>query len=124
MKSLIIPLVLLIAIVGGGILEQNALHSKFDLFEAKLNAVQVKIEQGKAVPEDIDEILDWWQREKNIMHTFIPHTEIRDIDNWLVETRSFIRDGKSALALAKLSVVQDIAKSIPKTFEITPGNVF
>ncbi len=124
MKSLITPLVLLLVIVGGGLLEQFSLHSSFDEFQAQLDAVQVKIEQDQGAPEDIDRILEWWQKEKNVMHTYIPHTEIRDIDNWLVETRAYLQKGENSLALAKLSVVQDITKSIPKTFEITPGNIF
>lgn len=124
MKSLITPFLLLLVIVGGGLLEQFSLHGSFDEFQAQLNAVQIKIERQQGTPEDIDRILEWWQKEKNVMHTYIPHTEIRDIDNWLVETRAYLQRGEIGSALAKLSVVQDIAESIPKTFEITPGNIF
>lgn len=124
MRSLIIPFVLLLTIIGGGLLEQFSLHSSFDEFQAQLDAVQIKIEQNQCSAEDIDKILDWWQKKKNIMHTYIPHTEIRDIDNWLVEMRTYLVQGETEHALAKLSVVQDISESIPNAFAITPGNIF
>ena len=123
MKSWLIPLLFLVLIVGGGVLEQVTLSRQFETFDRELDALAQKIEQNTATEEEMDELERWWDEAKKVMHTYIPHTEIREIDYWLAEAKSLVRTGNFELADAKLTVLRTITSALPDNFRINFENL-
>lgn len=123
MKTLIIPAIFLILIICGGIIEQVNLNKNFDTLLLKLEDVSQKIEDETAKEEDMTEISKWWNDLKTIMHTYLPHSEIKEIDFWLSETGSYIATGNFDHARAKIKTLITIAKAIPKSFQLNLENI-
>lgn len=124
MKTWLIPLIFLALIVGGGVLEQITLSRQFETFDRTLDELALKIEQKTATVEEMDQLEQWWDEAKRVMHTYIPHTEIREIDYWLVEAKSLVKTKNYELAEAKLTVLRTITSALPDNFRINFENLF
>lgn len=124
MKTWLIPLIFLALIVGGGVLEQITLSRQFETFDRTLDELALKIEQKTATVEEMDQLEQWWDEAKRVMHTYIPHTEIREIDYWLAEAKSLVKTKNYELAEAKLTVLRTITSALPDNFRINFENLF
>ncbi len=124
MRNYIIPAIILLLLIGGGIFEDISLErSVRDCAEIVETVIQ-KTEEKTAKEEDVLSFSDIWDKTKSRLHTYIPHTEIREVDMWLSEAKSFVATQDFELARAKLVVVRDKILSIPDSFRTTFGNVF
>lgn len=124
MRNYIIPAIILLLLIGGGIFEDISLErSVRDCAEIVETVIQ-KTEEKTAKEEDVLSFSDIWDKTKSRLHTYIPHTEIREVDMWLSEAKSFVATQDFEFARAKLVVVRDKILSIPDSFRTTFGNVF
>jgi len=124
-KHLIIPFIFLCLIIGGGFLEGAALNSNFEQLSQRIEQVCQKIDAQQAVaPSDITDISDWWAGKKKVMHAYLPHTEIKEVDFWLAEAASYVKTGDYSHARAKLKTLLKMASSVPSSFSFTFENIF
>lgn len=124
MRNYIIPAIILLLLIGGGIFEDISLDRSVAQCTEIVDTLIEKSEDGSVREEDVLSFSEVWDRTKSRLHTYIPHTEIREIDIWLSEAKSFAATENFDLARAKLVVVRDKIESIPDSFRTTFGNVF
>ena len=124
MRNYIIPAIILLLLIGGGIFEDVSLDRSVKQCAEIVETVIQKTEDQTAKEEDVLSFSDIWDKTKSRLHTYIPHTEIREVDIWISEAKSFVATQDFELARAKLVVVRDKILSIPDSFRTTFGNVF
>lgn len=123
-KSVITVIVSALILAGAAIYEQIYVNSAFDrLFEQAL-IMQEKEINKTATPADAENVRNCWIKEKEKMHAFIPHNDIKELDMWLSEGIAFTKSGKYEEAYTKYVVIADLCKSIPKGYLIRFENVF
>ncbi len=123
-KSVITVIVSALILAGAAIYEQIYVNSAFDrLFEQAL-IMQEKEINKTATPADAENVRNFWIKEKEKMHAFISHNDIKELDMWLSEGIAFTKSGKYEEAYTKYVVIADLCKSIPKGYLIRFENVF
>lgn len=123
-KSVITVIVSALILAGAAIYEQIYVNSAFDrLFEQAL-IMQEKEINKTATPADAKNVRNCWIKEKEKMHAFISHNDIKELDMWLSEGIAFTKSGKYEEAYTKYVVIADLCKSIPKGYLIRFENVF
>ena len=123
-KSVITVIVSALILAGTAIYEQIYVNSAFDrLFEQAL-IMQEKEINKTATPADAENVRSCWIKEKEKMHAFISHNDIKELDMWLSEGIAFTKSGKYEEAYTKYVVIADLCKSIPKGYLIRFENVF
>lgn len=123
-KSIITVIVSALILAGTAIYEQIYVNSAFDrLFEQAL-IMQEKEINKTATPADAENVRNCWIKEKEKMHAFISHNDIKELDMWLSEGIAFTKSGKYEEAYTKYVVIADLCKSIPKGYLIRFENVF
>lgn len=123
-KSVITVIVSALILAGAAIYEQIYVNSAFArLFEQAL-IMQEKEINKTATPADAENVRNCWIKEKEKMHAFIPHNDIKELDMWLSEGIAFTKSGKYEEAYTKYVVIADLCKSIPKGYLIRFENVF
>ena len=123
-KSVITVIVSALILAGAAIYEQIYVNSAFDrLLEQALIMLEKEINKT-ATPADAENVRNCWIKEKEKMHAFISHNDIKELDMWLSEGIAFTKSGKYEEAYTKYVVIADLCKSIPKGYLIRFENVF
>ena len=123
-KTIVSTIVAVLIFVAGAVAEQIVLQKNFDEFRSALEIIETKISDSEATRDDVANLEETWLKEKNILHTMIPHTEIKEFDLWIAETYIYVEKKDFDEALAKITVLKHLADEIPKPFEIKAINLF
>ena len=123
-KSVITVIVSALILAGAAIYEQIYVDSAFDRLLEQALVMQEKETNKTATPADAENVRNCWIKEKEKMHAFISHNDIKELDMWLSEGIAFTKSGKYEEAYTKYVVIADLCKSIPKGYLIRFENVF
>lgn len=123
-KSIITVIVSALILAGAAIYEQIYVDSAFDRLLEQALVMQEKETNKTATPADAENVRNCWIKEKEKMHAFISHNDIKELDMWLSEGIAFTKSGKYEEAYTKYVVIADLCKSIPKGYLIRFENVF
>lgn len=123
-KSVITVIVSALILAGAAIYEQIYVNSAFDRLLEQALIMQGKETNKTATPADAENVRNCWIKEKEKMHAFISHNDIKELDMWLSEGIAFTKSGKYEEAYTKYVVIADLCKSIPKGYLIRFENVF
>lgn len=123
-KSLITVLVSALILAGAAVYEQIYVKSAFNSLIEKAAIMQEKELAKTATVTDAQNVKDFWIKEKEKMHAFVSHNDIKELDMWLSEGVAFTKNGKYDEAFTKYVVIEDLCKSIPKGYFIRFENVF
>ena len=124
MVKTIVSIICAVVILSvGAVFEDNFVHKQFGDFYNVLDVLYEKIENFEATEKDVLAVQDNWLNKKKNLHAFIPHTEIKEVDLWLSETITLVRDKEWTDALSKVEVLKELAEQIPKTFEMRLQNI-
>ena len=123
-KSLISTIIAILILIGGAIYEHNYITSNFSDYNKNLNNLYEKVENESASVNDVLSVQESWLDKKQHLHIFIPHTEIKEIDLWLSETVSYVREKEWTEAISKLEVLIELSEQIPLTFNLRLENIF
>ena len=123
-KSVITVIVSALILTGASIYEQIYVNSAFDRLFEQAVIMQEKEINKTATPADAENVRNCWIKEKEKMHAFISHDDIKELDMWLSEGIAFTKSGKYEEAYTKYVVIADLCKSIPKGYLIRFENVF
>lgn len=107
----------------GAYFESNFVKGKFEEFHEVLTVLYEKIDDKTAVQEDVYSVQKNWLEKKRKLHAFIPHNEIKEIDLWLAESVTLVRDEEWTDAISKIEVLIELCEQIPKTFTLSWENV-
>ena len=122
-KSLISMLVVSALLFFGALFENNYVSTQFSDFHKVLCTLYEKVDENVALQEDVYAVQDNWLEKKKRLHAFIPHNEIKEVDLWLSETVTLVRDKEWTDAISKVEVLKELCEQIPKTFLLTWENV-
>ena len=122
-KTLISMLCVSAILLVGSIFEMRFIHKQFNEFHQVICELYDKVDEQIAKEDDVYATQENWLNKKKFLHAFIPHNEIKEIDLWLSESATLVRDEKWEDALSKIEVLKELCEQIPKTFSITLANV-
>lgn len=122
-KTIISMSCVAVLLVVGAWYESNFVKRQFNEFHTVLSVLYNKVDDQTATSDDVYAVQKNWIEKKKYLHAFIPHNEIKEIDLWLSESATLVRDEKWEDALSKIEVLKELCEQIPKTFSITLANV-
>ncbi len=123
-KTVISVISVFIIILSASIFESLYIKNQFTQFNASLNVLYDKIEEESAVEEDVLYVQKKWIEHKRKLCAFIPHTEIKEVELWLSETVTLVKEEEWVDALSKVEVLIELSEQIPKTFVVSLETVF
>lgn len=122
-RSLIYILVSLAIICGLTFCEQSTLESSFNDLKREVAVIKEKAQSETVAEKDVKKLQDKWIKQKEILHVFIPHNEIKEVDLWLSECLYYSRKSDYAETNAKAEVLSELFEQIPKTFSFRIENL-
>lgn len=122
-KTIITIIVTTLLLIGGAIFETNFITKQFDEFHNVLEVLYDKVDEQTATQDDVYAVQENWLEKKKVLHVFIPHNDIKEMDLWLSESATLIRDEEWTDAISKIEVLKELSEQIPKTFVIALENI-
>lgn len=122
-RSLITMALVVILITAGAIYEIDFVQRQFRELGEITAVLYDKVAEESASEDDVLAVQKSWLEKKKYLHAFIPHNEIKEIDLWLSEAVSLVKNKEWHDAISKLQVLKDLAEEIPKTFVISIENI-
>ena len=122
-KSLISVAVVFVIILSLALFEGFYVNRQFGEFHTSLEILYDKIEEETAVQNDVYSVQSSWINKKKSLHVFIPHNEIKEIEMWLSESATLVRDKEWNDAISKVEVLLELCEQIPKSFKVSLDNI-
>ena len=123
-KSIISMICVALILLVGAIWECNYVQKEFNELHDSLQIVYEKVDDEVATMDDIYAVQKLWLNKKKTMHMFLPHNEIKEVDLWIAESVTLVRDKEWQDALSKLEVLRELSEQIPKSFKVSLSNIF
>ena len=122
-RTLVSMLCVLAILVGGAIYESTFVSRQFNEFHEVLSVLYEKVDEQTATQDDVYAVQNNWIDKKKVLHVFIPHNDIKEVDLWLSESATLVRDKEWKDAISKIEVLKELAEQIPKTFVLSLENI-
>ena len=122
-KTIITIIATTLILIGGAIYETNFIHRQFNEFHDVLEVLYEKVDNQTATQDDVYAVQSNWIEKKKCLHVFIPHNDIKEVDLWISESATLIRDQEWTDAISKIEVLKELSEQIPKTFIIAWENI-
>lgn len=121
----LISIFVTIAIVAAfSVWELWYVQTTFDEFHSILETLYDKTEAQNATSEDGDAVRIYWTGKKKILHIWLPHTALQEIDYQLNEAVGFLRTQDYPGALPKIETVLGITETVPRAYAFVLENIF
>lgn len=111
-------------ILGVSLFEIAYVQETFEDFSATIISLRHKIEEGIATYQDGISVQNYWRKKRDILHIWVPHTSLQELDYQLDETIGLLYTGDHVAALPKIEVVEGLAENIPQLYTFRLGNIF
>ena len=122
-KSIYSIIIAIAILLFAGIGEQIYLNNVFDEIHEDFVMAYQKIENGNANSDDVKAIKTKWIAKKNVLHLFISHNDIKEMDLWLSEAVAYLKLGKVDESISKMEVAINLCEQIPKHYLIRFENI-
>jgi hypothetical protein len=122
-KTIISAICVAVILIVGPICEMNYIRNEFNEFHTVISELYEKVDENVAGEDDVYAVQKNWLEKKRSLHAFIPHNEIKEVDLWLAESATLVRDKKWEDAISKIEVLKELAEQIPKTFSLSLANI-
>ena len=122
-RSIISMIVVALIFFAGSFYESKFVSKQFNEFSYVLEILYEKVDDQTATQDDVYAVQKNWLDKKRFLHAFIPHNEIKEVDLWLAESATLVRDEKWEDAISKIEVLKELSEQIPKTFKVSWENV-
>ncbi len=123
-RTIISAFITLALLLGLSFYEANYVQRKFEEFYTALHTLKSKTELGTVSYNDGLSMREFWDKHKIVMHVWIPHTVLYEIDYQLDEAIGFIYVEDYKSALPKIEVILGLSENVPKGYTLTLGNIF
>ncbi len=110
-------------LVGVSVYESNRVRHTFERFDEVLRVLYDKTESGTVTYEDGTAVEAFWERQKNTLHIWLPHTAIQEVDYQLYEAVGYlyVRDYDSAMP--KIEILIGMCENIPQSYRFSLENI-
>ena len=122
-RSVVSMIAAAVIIITGGIAEYYYLDKTFSDLTETFTALQSDIEDKTCTSEQAISAQDKWLKEKEKLHIFIPHADIKEVDLWVSECVAYVTAKDYEEAADKVYVALQLFKQIPKTFSLRIENL-
>lgn len=122
-KTVLSIILVCLILISGAIYENDFVHRQFDEFNKVLTVLYEKVDNQTATQDDVYAVQKNWINKKKVLHIFIPHNDIKEVDLWLSESATLVRDKEWTDAISKIEVLIELSEQIPKTFVLTLDNI-
>ncbi len=123
-KTIVSILLSLGAILGLSLYEIDYIHVTFTQFHDILDTLYQKTESHTATYEDGTSVRYYWEKKKQSLHIWLPHTMLQEVDYHLDEAIGYLYNDDYANALAQLEVATELSEEIPRSYALTLPNIF
>lgn len=123
-RTIVSAVITLALIIGISIYESHFVKTTFELFHAEVRALKQKTELGDATYTDGLAIRSYWDTKKRILHVWVPHTSLAEIDYQLDEAIGFLYVRDYEAALPKIEVILGLSENVPHGYMLNMGNIF
>ncbi|MBE5756547.1 MAG: DUF4363 family protein [Clostridiales bacterium] len=123
LKTVISLICALFLLIAGELFESFFVQKQFDEFDLALQTLYLKADDEEITKEDVLAVQKNWISKKRLLHMFIPHTEIKEVDLWLSEAVSYAKSDNFEEVLSKIEVLIEMCEQIPNTFKLKPENI-
>ena len=123
-RTIVSIFVTLGVILGLSITELYQVQKTFSTFEKSLEALYEKTEQEIATHEDGKAVLRFWEKKKNSMYVWLPHTALQEFDYQLNEMLGYLYVEDYQSTIPKIEMLIAMAINIPQSYSIGFENVF
>ena len=122
-RSIISMVCVSILLLVGAVVENHHIDKHFEEFHSVLEVLYEKVDSEVATQDDVYAVQQNWLKKKKTLHAFIPHNEIKEIDMWLAESATLVRDKEWQDAISKIEVLKELTEQIPQTFRLSLENI-
>lgn len=122
-KTLASIFVSLALLLGISFYEIYYVDEEFKEFSEQLESLYAKTEDRTANRQDAEAVRASWNKKKESLHIWVPHTDISYVDYWLSEGLSLIYTKDYDEALSKIEVLIEICDKIPGTYTFSWENI-
>lgn len=123
-RTIVSALITIALILGVSIYEICYVQSTFEVFHSELRSLREKTELGDATYTDGLAVRSYWDTKKQVLHVWIPHTSLAEIDYQLDEAIGFLYVKDYEAALPKIEVILGLSENVPHGFSLHIGNIF
>ena len=123
-KSIFTTIIALSILFSASLLEGNYISKTFNTFYNFLEESEIKLEDKKATLQDLEILENFWLDKKRLLHVWIPHNDIKEIDLWIAECVAYVKAQNYTEAINKIKVLKLLARQIPNTFLLKFENIF
>ena len=123
-RTIISAIITLLLILGVSIYDIHYVQKTFEVFHEKLQTIKLKTELGTVSYDDGLALRAYWDTKKHVMHIWVPHTPLAEIDYQLDEAIGFLYVENHEGALPKIEVLLGLAENIPTSYTLSLGNIF
>ena len=99
-------------------------EDSFKIDGVKVDINPIKAEKTGMLETYFPKAEKYLTEKKKALHVFIPHNEIKEVDLWLSESATLVRDKEWQDAISKIEVLKELTEQIPKTFRLSWENLF
>ena len=110
-------------LIGVSAYEIYYVQNTFHAFEGALRSLKTKTEQGVVNYNDGLAVRELWDKKKHVMHVWIPHTALQEIDYQLDEAIGFLYVEEYKDALPKIEVLIGLSENVPRGYTFHIGNI-
>ena len=117
-------LITIAVLFGVSLYEVHYVQTTFDKFEEILHSLQHKTALGTVSYDDGLAVREFWDENKKMLHVWVPHTVLYEIDYQLDEAIGFLFVEEYSDALPKIEVLLGLSENVPDGYIFSLGNVF
>ena len=125
MVKTIVSIFISFAIIFGlSFYEVCYVRSVFSQFHDILNTLYQKTESYTATYEDGTAVRTFWEEKKQVLHIWLPHNMLQEVDYHLDEAIGYLYNDDYANTLAQLEVVRELSVELPRSYSLGIQNIF
>ena len=122
-KSILSVIITLSLIIFGAFIESFYVKKSFKELNQIAIVCQHKADDQTLSSNDTNLLQNTFLRKRKLLHVFIPHTEIKEMELWISESVKCAKDLNYQDASLKLEVVIELTEQIPNNFKLTWQNI-
>ena len=123
-KTLVSILITFGIIIGATVFELVYVNQTFAVFREALVSLYHKTEADEATRVDGAAVREYWEQHKRVLHLFLPHTPLQEVDYHLNEALGYLYENNFEDTLPKIELLLDLTENIPHSNAIIPENIF
>ncbi len=123
-RTIVSALITLALILGVSIYDIHHVQKTFEVFHEALRTLKSKAESKEATYDDGLALRTYWDTKKRVMHIWVPHTALAEIDYQLDEAIGYLYTHDCDGAIPKIEVLLGLSENIPSGYTISLGNIF